>query len=215
MERAAKVQAILEGVGQGRVHSQRLALMVYMARSKLRVQARSKSQEGFGNISGMVDDMITLETEEQGDDDHQKPWCNGEFEKEDREEKSEKTEMASLEAEIAEETDAIAALEEEIKAHMDAVQKLDKQVALATEQRKEEHMDYQEQLSLTKTAIDLIAKAKNRLQKFYNPALYKPPPKKELSAEDKIIANLGFAQISAHRARRSHVAPPEMPAGIG
>merc|ERR1719274_233216 len=138
MERAAKVQAILEGVGQGRVHSQRLALMVYMARSKLRVQARSKSQEGFGNISGMVDDMITLETEEQGDDDHQKPWCNGEFEKEDREEKAEKTEMASLEAEQEEEADAISGLEEEIKTLTDEVAALDKSVAEATEQRKEE-----------------------------------------------------------------------------
>merc|ERR1719262_860337 len=156
--------------------------------------------------------------EEQGNDDHQKPWCNGEFEKEDREEKAEKTEMSSLEAEIEEETDAIAGIEEEIKTLMAEVQSLDKSVAQATEQRKEEHVDYQEQLSLTKTAIDLIAKAKNRLQKFYNPALYKPPPKKELSSEDRIIANLGadsLAQVAAHHGahRRSHVAMPEMPEG--
>merc|ERR1719274_40951 len=201
MERAAKVQAILEGVGQGRVHSQRLALMVYMARSKLRLEARTGQAPSFGNISGMVDDMITLETEEQGDDDHQKPWCNGEFEKEDREEKAEKTEMASLEAEQEEEADAISGLEEEIKTLTDEVAALDKSVAEATEQRKEEHSAYQQTLTLTKTAIELIGKAKNRLQKFYNPALYKPPPKEELAADDKILANLGaasLAQISIH-----------------
>merc|ERR1719274_329518 len=167
----------------------------------------------------MVDDMIGLEAEEQTKDDKQKPWCNGEFDKEDREEKAEKTEMASLEAEMEEESDAIAALEDEIKALTEGVAGLDKTVALATEQRKEEHTAYQETLALTKTAIELIGKAKNRLQKFYNPALYKPPPTTTLAPDDQIIANLGaaasFAQVAAHRAHRSHVAPPEMPTGLG
>merc|ERR1719238_964249 len=164
----------------------------------------------------MVDDMIVLEGEEQEDDNHQKPWCNGEFEKEDREEKAEKTEMSHLDAEMEEETDIIAQLDEEIKALTDGVQALDKTVAQATEQRKEEHAAYQEGLTLTKTAIELIGKAKNKLQKFYNPALYKPPPKVELSAQDQIIANVAsFAQIVAHRGHRSRVAPPEMPTGLG
>ena len=34
-------------------------------------------------------------------------------------------------------------------------------------------------------------KAKNRLQKFYNPALYKEPKKKELSMEDAVYSRLG------------------------
>merc|ERR1719321_1389703 len=33
--------------------------------------------------------------------------------------------------------------------------------------------------------------AKNRLQKFYNPKLYKPPPKRELSEEERITLNMG------------------------
>merc|ERR1719506_3010183 len=192
--------------------------MLYMARSKLRHEARSLQAPSFGNITGMVDDMIDLEGEEQEDDNHQKPWCNGEFEKEDREEKAEKTEVSALEAEIEEETDMVAAIDEEIKALTDEVHGLDKTVAQATEQRKEEHAAYQGELSLTKTAIELIGKAKNKLQKFYNPALYKPPPKKELSEEDQILANLGgasFAQIVSHRGHRTHIAQPEMPTGLG
>ena len=39
------------------------------------------------------------EEEEQSADDHQKPWCNGEFEKEAREEKSEKQDLNMVEAE--------------------------------------------------------------------------------------------------------------------
>merc|ERR1719482_2128463 len=188
-------------------------IMLYMTRSKLRLLARSKQAPDFGNITGMVDDMINLESEEQHDDDHQKPWCNGEFEKEDREEKSEKTEISSLEAEMAQESDSIESLTEEIKALEAAIAGLDKTVAQATEQRKEEHAAYQETLALTKTAIELIGKAKNKLQKFYNPALYKAPPKEELSAEDQIIANVAsFAEISAHHTR---VSQPEMPEGLG
>merc|ERR1719326_1129793 len=113
-------------------------IMLYMMRSKLRLLAHSKQAPDFGNVSGMVDDMIVLEEEEQDGDDHQKPWCNGEFEKEDRAEKSEKGEIASLDAEMLEESDAIAGLEEEIKALQDEIAGLDKTVAQATEQRKEE-----------------------------------------------------------------------------
>merc|ERR1719478_904189 len=40
-------------------------------------------------------------------------------------------------------------------------------------------------------AKDLLAFAKNRLNKFYNPALYKAPPKRELSEEDRITVNMG------------------------
>merc|ERR1719271_979090 len=40
-------------------------------------------------------------------------------------------------------------------------------------------------------AKDLLGFAKNRLNKFYNPKLYKPPPKRELSEEDQIVVNMG------------------------
>merc|ERR1719235_1756819 len=102
--------------------------MLYMMRSKLRVLARSKAKADFGNITGMVDGMIVLEEEEQEGDDTQKPWCNGEFEKEDRAEKSEKSEIASLDAEMLEEADAIAGLEEEIKSLQESIAELDKTV---------------------------------------------------------------------------------------
>merc|ERR1719247_1608923 len=39
--------------------------------------------------------------------------------------------------------------------------------------------------------MGLIDIAKNRLQKFYNPKLYKPPPKRELTEEERITLNMG------------------------
>merc|ERR1719198_2478416 len=167
-----------------------------MVRSKLRLHAQGRAGADFGNITGMVDDMVVIEEEEQTGDDKQQPWCNGEFEKEDREEKAENSEIKSLEALMEEEADAIAALGDEIAALTESIAELDKTVAKATEQRKEEHVEYTETVQLTQTAIELIAKAKNRLQKFYNPTLYKAEPKKEMTMEEKIISGGFLAQIS-------------------
>merc|ERR1719265_3093525 len=73
----------------------------------------------------------------------------------------------------------------------DGISKLDKAVAEATATRKEEHEDYVSTLAANTAAKDLLAFAKNRLNKFYNPKLYKPPPKRELSEEDRIVVNMG------------------------
>merc|ERR1719258_547330 len=64
---------------------------------------------------------------------------------------------------------------------------------------------------MNEAAMGLVEKAKNRMQKFYNPTLYKAPPKTENTMEEKIIEAGTFVQM-----RRSDVAPapaPEMPSG--
>merc|ERR1719171_2589216 len=74
---------------------------------------------------------------------------------------------------------------------------------------------YLETAQLSEAAIQLIGKAKNRLQKFYNPTLYKAPPKKEMSMEDKIMQAGSFAQVHSHSKSRDEdedeVAPPQAP----
>merc|ERR1719316_1290215 len=62
---------------------------------------------------------------------------------------------------------------------------------------------------MSEAAMGLVEKAKNRMQKFYNPTLYKAPPKKEMSMEDKIMQAGSFVQV------RSHVAPPPAPETFG
>merc|ERR1719263_263934 len=57
-------------------------------------------------------------------------------------------------------------------------------------------------------AKEILGFAKNRLNKFYNPKLYKAPPKKVLTDEDRAVQAAGgtvFADVSAH------VAPPPPP----
>merc|ERR1719480_642461 len=92
---------------------------------------------------------------------------------------------------MADATESISTLSSEIEALEDGIKKLDKSVGEATETRKEEHDDYVETLAANTAAKDLLDFAKNRLNKFYNPKLYKAPPKRALSEEDRITVNMG------------------------
>merc|ERR1719379_2592793 len=58
--------------------------------------------------------------------------------------------------------------------------------------------------------MGLVEKAKNRMQKFYNPTLYKAPPKTEMTMEEKTIAAGSFVQIR-RSGSNSDVAPPPPP----
>ena len=61
----------------------------------------------------------------------------------------------------------------------DGIRSLDKEVAEATENRKAEHDDFEATYAANIAAVNLLKFAKNRLSKYYNPKLYKPP-KREL-----------------------------------
>merc|ERR1719359_2306217 len=119
--------------------------------------------------------MVALMKEEASDDEAKKEYCEKEFDlAEDRKKE-------------------IAALGEGIVA-------LDKSVAEATDQRREENSDYKTLMVNTQAAKELLEFAKNRLNKFYNPKLYKPPPAM-------------FMQISAHRGKADPGPPPAAPGG--
>merc|ERR1719160_2052254 len=98
--------------------------------------------------------------------------------------------VSDLAKAIADAKENVATLTDEVEALEDGIKALDKQVAEATEQRKEEHAENVETLTNNNAAKELIGFAKNRLNKFYNPKLYKAPPKRELSEEERITVNM-------------------------
>merc|ERR1719310_1529907 len=154
----------------------------------------------------MVDNMIEVLGKEQADDQKHKEWCVAEQQKADDDAATAKSTIESLDAEMANLSDEISTLADDIAALAEGIKTLDKDVATATEQRKTEHAEYLENAQLTEAGIGLLGKAKNRMQKFYNPSLYTPEPTEAPAAF--------FAQI-----RMSHhstkVAPPEPPATFG
>merc|ERR1719207_87613 len=130
----------------------------------------------------MIDDMVTLLGREQTDDDNKKEYCESLIDKTEDNLKALELTVSDLGKAIADYKERIATLGDELEALADGIKALDKQVAEATEDRKEEHAETTETLANNNAAKELIGLAKNRLNKFYNPKLYKAP--KEAFIED-------------------------------
>merc|ERR1719380_68842 len=147
--------------------------------------------------------MVVLLAKEQAADEEKKAYCETEIDKTEDDLKELDYAIKTLGTSIEDAKTAIATLTEEIAALIAGIKDLDKKVAEATAQRKEEHEDYIEELAANNAAKDVIAFAKNRMNKFYNPKMYKPAPKRELSSEERITVNMGGT-----------LAPTQPPAGI-
>jgi len=128
----------------------------------------------FGKVLGMIDDMVVLLGKEQVDDDTKKAYCEEEFDKADDKKKGLERKISDLEKAIAEMTEMSDTLVKEIAGLEDGIVALDKSVALATEQRKEEHTDFVQSLAENNAVMGIIDVAKNRLNKFYNPRCTSP-----------------------------------------
>jgi len=187
---------------------------------------------GFEKVIKMIDDMVATLKVEQEDDNSKKEYCAEELDLADDKKKGLEHAVADLETALANAKDAIAKLAEEIAALTAGIKELDKTVTEATEQRKEENEDFKELMASDTAAKELLKFAKNRLNQFYNPRLYKAPPKTELSREDRIVENMSgtaapteapggiagtgiavFAEVSSHD--NQQVAPPPPPETFG
>jgi len=163
---------------------------------------KGKSQ-GFEKVIKMIDDMVANLKTEQADDEAKKEYCDKEFDTSEDKKKELELKVSDSATAIEELEGSIATLTEEIAALGAGIKALDKAVAEATEIRKEENADYKELKQSDTAAKEILAMAKNRLNKFYNPKLYKPPPVEEPT----------FVQISAHASNKA--APPPPPETFG
>merc|ERR1719174_180655 len=158
---------------------------------------------GFGEIIRMIDEMVATLKKEQVDDDGKMEYCKNQLDLTDDKLKELGHRLSDEEAQLAALQEGITTTTAEIDALEDGITALDKSVAEATEQRKKEHEEYSALMAANGAAKELILFAKNRMQKFYNPKLYKPPPKRELTEEERITLNNGGT-----------LAPTEAPGGI-
>merc|ERR1719158_2001661 len=176
----------------------------------------------FDKVLKMIDEMVTLLGEEQKTDDDKKEKCEADIDATEDKHKELNVAIADLGKAIEETKESIATLTDEIAALTKGIKDLDKSVAEATENRKEDHEDYVTNLAANTAAKDLLDFAKNRLNKFYNPKMYKAPPKRELTEEERITVNNGgtlaptaapggIAGTGIGLAQRGAVAPPPPP----
>merc|ERR1719224_404911 len=111
--------------------------------------------------------------------------------------------IKDLNTAIEDTKEGIESTQADIKALAAGIKALDAAVADATDTRKAENEDFTQLMASDSAAKELLGFAKNRLNKFYNPALYKPPPKRELTDEDRATLAAGGT-----------LAPTEAPGGI-
>merc|ERR1719265_554890 len=181
---------------------------------------------GFEKVIKLIDEMVVTLGQEQKDDDTQRDWCNKEFDTSEDKEKDTKRAIATLETQIAEMADAIETLKGELEALAQKIKDLDAMVAEATDTRKAEHALFVQTSAENNAALQLLEVAKNRLNKFYNPAVYKAPPKRELTEEERLyvasggvlttpapggIAGTGIGSPLAFVQMRAKDAPPAPP----
>merc|ERR1719327_1693015 len=182
-------------------------------------------QMGFEKVIAMIDEMVINLKKEQEGDDSLKAYCDKEFDESEDKKKMLENSISDSETAIEETEGAIKTLAEEIESLQDAIKALDKSVAEATDIRKAENTEYKTLMANDAQAKEVLLWAKNRLNKFYNPKLYRAPPKRELSAEDTIVVDMGgtlaptnppggiagtgiFAQVSEHTQAFARPAPP-------
>jgi len=148
-------------------------------------------KEGFGKIIKMIDNLTIELKKQQRDDDSKQVYCKSELDKAEDKAKGLANDVSDLETAIDDVTESIGTLKVEIEALSDGIRALDKEVADATENRRAEHEDFKSNYASNAAAVDLLKFAKNRLNKFYNPSLYKPPPKRDLSEDEQIVISMG------------------------
>jgi len=206
-----KAVDIVKAALKTKSHSAKLELLMYKMKTQLRY-AQSSNVKEFPDMTGvakMTEDMIAVLKSEMSADEKKKEWCTSELEKSEAERTRKQEVLDQATAAIAQTQDEISSTDDDIKALEKEIVDVDKEVAGSTEQRKKEHAEYTENLQMTDVAISLLEKAKNRLQKFYNPTLYKAPPKKEATMEEKITQSYAFVQ--RHSSLRQLKAMPDLP----
>merc|ERR1719261_464314 len=165
---------------------------------RLILAALKSGTGGFEKVGTMIDGMNEVLEGEQIDDDKQDAWCLSELDKAKEDAKATEQDIGDLAAAIDSQRDSIETTAAEIEELKKGLEELDESVAEATEDRKDEHAEYVDEAASNQAAVDLLGMAKNRLNKFYNPTLYKEP---EPVAEEEF-----FVQVAG---RADPGPPPE------
>merc|ERR1719215_1915956 len=118
------------------------------------------------------------------------------------------TEVSDLTKFIDETSEAIDTYTEELEALAIGIKDLDRSVSEATENRKEEHKEYEDVRAQNTAAKELLKLAKARLNKFYNPG----QPSFEQMPES---APPMLVQVTSHMRRALGGAPPPPPETFG
>jgi len=153
--------------------------------------ALNGKKSGFSGIMKLIDQLVVSLKSEQIDDDDKKEYCGKQLDQTEDKIKGLTISIDNKKTAVAEAAEQVSQLGEEIKALQVGIVALDKALAEATANRKAESAEFKELMTSNTAAKELILFAKNRMNKFYNPKMYKAAPKRQLSEGDQIFVNEG------------------------
>jgi len=185
-KRREALEALRAGSRGGRLTSPRLQLVATALRGRRR---------SFDKVLAMIDSMVQLLKKEQVDDTAKRDTCTLNIQKAVDEKKDLDSEITSLgkvvdttEEKVRVGTEAILALE-------NAIQESDKNVESLTKLRKEENQEYTQEFATGVQMKELLGRAKDRLQRYYNEKKSSQSTL-QLSAQEQVMANLGGGPLS-------------------
>jgi len=179
-------------------HPVKLRLLQSKAKSRRPAGAVAKHASAAEKVVGfMIDNMVEELHDDDVNDEHKKDFCANETAsfhqlQEDKEALHEK-----LKAEIAVMEGEIEQLNADIKLLAEQINTNDQNVLASTKQRKEEHFTFAQEYQAMDTAVQLIDKAANKLNQFYNPKMSKVPK--------------AFQQVAKSFQQTSYMDGPEEP----
>jgi len=122
-------------------------------------------------VGFMIDNMVETLHNDDVNDEHKKDFCANETVSFEQLQEDKETEQAELEKSIEVMEGEIEQLQADIKLLEEQINTNDQNVLKATKQRKEEHFTFAQEYQAMDTAVQLIDKAANRLNRFYNPKM--------------------------------------------
>jgi len=163
------------------------------------LQLKTKhASKNFDHIVKMIDDMVALLKREQADDDKQKEFCDTELRNGANDKAAAEDTIKSIDSKMAELGEVVETTESEIATLKEGIEALDRTVAGATEMRKQQHAEFSSTAAANQAAIELLEMARNRMNKFYNPSMYKAPEPTDAPVYGFTQGAVSFVQVSAH-----------------
>jgi hypothetical protein len=139
---------------------------------RLSMLASSVELDAFTKVKAMIDKMVATLKTQQADEVKKNDWCKAELQENDMTTMKTKDLKADLEAKSDELGATIKTLSEEIeKAHLD-IDQLQLDLQRASENRKQENLDFQRVVADQMVTAEILAKALDKLATFYDEAAF-------------------------------------------
>jgi len=139
---------------------------------ELSMLASSVELDAFTKVKAMIDKMIATLKTQQADEVKKNDWCNAELQENEMTTMKTTDLKADLEAKIGELENTIKTLSEEVeKAHLD-ISSLNVAMQRASENRKQENLDFQKTVADQMVTAEILAKALDKLATFYDEAAF-------------------------------------------